>query len=485
MFTWVYAIGELSRRRGRAVATALGLAVGVALVAVVGALGAGLSDAQDEVLAPLTGIGTDISVERPLRLDDDAEAIELGPGSDLSEAERARLEEENGETRLAFDELGDPGDPFATDRFATTDLSFDQAEVESVASVDGVEAVAASLTLQWIRIEGTVPDAGFGGGPGGGGARGPGGDISFTSGVIAGVDVAAPDLALVAPSQVVEGRYLADGTGSSTEAIVSESYAGSADLVVGDTLTFDGTEVTVVGVAAPPLGGESADVYVDLATLQRLSDREGRANGIRVQAADDADVEAVASGIERAFPGSRATTSAELAGRVQGSLTDAKDLVGSLGTSFAIVALAAAVALASLLMLGTVARRTRELGTLKAVGWPSGLLVRQIAVEALVIGAVGAVAGVALGWLATLVVGGLGITLDASAEAQQAIAVGPPGGADEAVAVVSEVAVGAPLDPALIALAAALAIAGALVAGAVAAGRIARLSPADALRNVD
>jgi len=47
------------------------------------------------------------------------------------------------------------------------------------------------------------------------------------------------------------------------------------------------------------------------------------------------------------------------------------------------------------------------------------------------------------------------------------------------------VAIGAPVDPSLLALAIALAIAGGLLAGAVGGLRAARLRPADALRHID
>ena len=72
-----------------------------------------------------------------------------------------------------------------------------------------------------------------------------------------------------------------------------------------------------------------------------------------------------------------------------------------------IVALLAAVALASLLMLGAVARRTREFGTLKAIGWPGSRLVRQVVAESAIVGVIGGVAGVVVGLLASLVVGSL------------------------------------------------------------------------------
>jgi ABC-type antimicrobial peptide transport system permease subunit len=50
MFYLRYLVAELRRRPGRTVLTTLGLAVGVGLVVIVGALSRGLDDAQDEVL---------------------------------------------------------------------------------------------------------------------------------------------------------------------------------------------------------------------------------------------------------------------------------------------------------------------------------------------------------------------------------------------------------------------------------------------------
>jgi ABC-type antimicrobial peptide transport system permease subunit len=66
VFYLQYLRAEVRRRPGRTVLTALGLAVSVGLVVIVGALSRGLDEAQSEVLAPLTGVGTDLSVSRPI-----------------------------------------------------------------------------------------------------------------------------------------------------------------------------------------------------------------------------------------------------------------------------------------------------------------------------------------------------------------------------------------------------------------------------------
>src|SRR5829696_4655404 len=97
MFYFSYISAELRRRKARTLLTALGLAVGVGLVATVTALSNGLDDAQDEVLRPLTGVGTDMSVARPIRASGsgDDQSFSAGPG-DLSPKEQKQLQEENG-----------------------------------------------------------------------------------------------------------------------------------------------------------------------------------------------------------------------------------------------------------------------------------------------------------------------------------------------------------------------------------------------------
>ena len=66
MFALSYMASELRRRKGRTVLTALGLGLGVALVVAVTALSTGLDRAQARILEPLTGVGTDLSVTRPI-----------------------------------------------------------------------------------------------------------------------------------------------------------------------------------------------------------------------------------------------------------------------------------------------------------------------------------------------------------------------------------------------------------------------------------
>jgi putative ABC transport system permease protein len=484
VFYLQYLLAELRRRPGRTGLTALGLAVGVGLVVIVGALAKGLDDAQDEVLEPLTGVGTDLSVSRPLAVPDDGGAGAVGPAGpfgELSEREQSELQREN-ENGLDFDlaELGDPGDRFSEDRVVATDLSFPTSEVAKIRGLDGAEDAAASLTLNAVNIEGTVPEASM---PGGAALHG--GDFDVTTVGVSGVDVRQPGLAMVTPDQIVSGRYLSESPKRARgDAVVDVAFARQNDIGVGDNTEVAGKEFEVVGLAGAPLGGNASNAYVELGRLQELSDREGRVNAIQARA-DSADaVSSLEAEIAGQLEGAEVVTASDLADRVGGSLADADNLSSKLGTALAIVALLAAFLIATLLTLSSVQKRIRELGTLKALGWRQPLVVRQVAGESLVQGALGGLLGAAIGIAGAGIIDAIGPTLKASVEQQSSGAFDPFGqGAVSAGG--TDVVLGAPVDAGLLVLAIGLAIVGGLLAGAAGGLRAARLRPAEALRSAE
>ena len=496
MFYVKYLLAELRRRWGRTLLTAAGLGVGVALVVVTSAFSAGLKDAQDEVLAPLTGVGTDMTITRPLTIDEDDSGF-----AGLSDEEREQLEEESGGGRINFDDLGEPGEKFENDSLTSgSQLSFETNVAEQVSAISGVEDVSGSLTLTNVHTSGTVPDIefdedqGLGQPPAGGGDEGDIlGNIDIEQFTVTGVDASKSSLSPVSASQVTKGEYL-DGT-EVRAALVSTSYAEDQDLDVGDTVKVGGKKFTIVGVVKQPLGGTASDVYMNLATLQKISDREGRINTLSVRATSADDVGAVADAIPQVFDGAEVTTAEDLADQVQGSLVDASNLVDRLGFVLKIVGLGAAFLIASFLTLSSVAKRVRELGTLKAIGWSQSKVVRQITSESVMQGLIGGAVGAAIAAIGIAAFNALGITLKASvAAAEQAVGAGgaggfgPPGafgqGAASTVSGSTEVLLRAPFDMDIVLFAIGLALLGGLVAGIAGGLRAAKLRPAQALQTV-
>jgi ABC-type antimicrobial peptide transport system permease subunit len=470
MFSLSYVWAEIRRRRGRTILTALGLGVGVALVVTVSALSAGLDRAQDEVLEPLTGVGTDLSVTRPV-------------------ADREQLQEENGAARFGLRDQAEPGERFSDDRFAATQLSFDDGAAAKIAAMDGAADAAAGLTVTSLHISGKVPDRTEA--PPQPGQGGPD-NIDVSSLSVTGVDTAKTGLGAIAPSQITKGEWFS--ADPKREAVLNTAYAEREGKGVGDTVSLGGKDFKVVGLAATPIGGQASDVYTPLGVLQRISDRKGRANVIYARAVDADAVAGLEKQIEASISGAEVVTASDLADRVGGSLVDAKDVAGKLGTALTIVALAAAVLIAILLTLSSVAKRVRELGTLKALGWPQRRVVGQVTGESLLQGALGGVVGAVLGIAGAAVITAIGPELTAEvAQAAPAAAGprgGPPGlgemfGQGQVSSGSAHVVLEAPVDAGLIVLAVSLALLGGLLAGAAGGLRTARLRPADALRHID
>jgi putative ABC transport system permease protein len=250
-----------------------------------------------------------------------------------------------------------------------------------------------------------------------------------------------------------------------------------------------------VGLASSPLGGQASNVYVKLAQLQKLSGRAGRVNSLQVRAGSTDDVAAVAKSIKGTMSGASVTTASDFADRVGGSLKDAKNLSSKLGTALTIVALVAAFLIATLLTLSSVTKRIRELGTLKALGWPGRTVVRQVAGESALQGVLGGILGALIGVAGAALVSALAPTLEATVAApQRAAAAGPGGGGgffglgragDAITSGTQKIALSAPVDVGLIALAIGLALLGGLIAGSAGGLRASRLRPADALRHID
>ncbi|MCP2264501.1 ABC transporter permease [Promicromonospora thailandica] len=505
---FTYLRRELRNRRKQTVVVAIGLAVAIALVIVVNAVSTGVKDAQSEVLESVYGVGTDVTVTQPA----------AGPGGGPGEG--------GGPGRFDFGE--DDGEASADGmRSLTQDrldpvmgsATFDSSALDTITDLEHVSGVAATLALQNMSFSGELPDfealqeggrVTLRAGPDSSGEASTG-DSSFEIEqlTVTGVDPGAAAVGPLTTAELADGRTLeAD---DEDVAVLDATYAEQQELAVGDTVTVGGEELEIVGTVTSTTGdgvATAADAYVPLATAQRLADLDGQVSDVYVQVDSAENVDAVAGAIEDVLPDASVSTQADLAENVTGTLSTASDLVGTLGTWLGAIVLAAAFGLAILFTVSGVNRRTRELGTLKALGWSRGRVVGQVAGESVVQGLVGGVAGVALGALAVWAVNLAGITLSGGASAGGFVLGGPGGGpppeggaavqdagaatfgaarpvgvadaANDAVDIVLQ----APVSPWIVLAAVGLAVLGGLLAGVFGGRRAARLRPVEALRSL-
>jgi putative ABC transport system permease protein len=313
-------------------------------------------------------------------------------------------------------------------------------------------------------------------------------NIKTSTYTIGGVDTKRTDMGLITAAQITKGRFLSQKNGR--EALIANSYASSHKLEVGSTLSIKKTKFRIVGLVQAPLGGQTADVYVPLKQLQTLAGQKNKINVVLIRASKSSAVGSVQKEIERAFPSAQVASAKQVADQISGSLVDASNLAKSLGLALSIIVIAMAIMLAALMTLSSVAKRVREIGTLRALGWTRRLVIRQIAGESLVQGVLGGVIGVGIGIAAAAVINSFNLSLSASSKVASTTTNGAFRGVVDSAqtatqTATSQVALHAPLAGSIILIGFALAVLGGLLAGAAGALRAAQLRPADALRQVE
>jgi putative ABC transport system permease protein len=381
--------------------------------------------------------------------------------------------------------------------------------VTEVAAQKGVASAVGALSLNVTKVNGSftqgkakssTSNSGQQGGPGGqngGGTGAPqvqGGGASFdvNSYSVAGVDVTHQDLGPLATSKITTGKTFTAAQTSAKVAVLSKSYAKQNKYTVGKTFKISGTKYTVIGIATPDSSESTTDVYLPLKQAQTLGDAKNQVTTIYVKATDSKQIATVKAAIQKNISGTTVTTSADLADTVSGSLSTASNLATSVGKWLSVAVLIAAFLVAALLTSSAVSRRVREFGTLKALGWPSRKVTRQVVGESIVNGLLGGALGIALGLGAACTVTAISPKLTAelgSTGGGGGMGGGPGGGgpgrqAASAAKNTIDIALTAPVSMTTIALAAGLAITGGLIAGAMGGWRASRMRPADALRSV-
>lgn len=502
---------ELTNRKKQTVIIAIGMALAIALVVIVSSISGGVQAAQSSVLQSVYGVGTDITVTKT------ATASTNGGRPSFDFGSQGDSDDDSGSTDLSQSRL-------AVARGTST---LNAANLSTITSTDGVKAATGVLTLENSTFSGQVqqqstddsssdsssdsttqqgPPSGDTGGGGGFG----GGSFSVDSFTVTGIPVSGATVGPLTSTELTKGRTFAAKDAGKDVVVLDASYAKSESKAVGDTVDIGGTDFTVIGIVSSTGSASTtgSNTYIPLDTAQALADLDGKVTSISVSAESSSDVSTIKSALQAKLTSATVSTEADLASSVSGSLSTASSLVSNLGKWLSIVVLAAAFLIAILFTISGVTRRTREFGTLKAIGWSNGRITRQVAGESLVQGLIGGVLGAAAGLIGILVVNVISPTISASASSTTGGGAGGgggmPGGAATAAAgsgttggaqargfgggastaSTTDVVLHAPVTVEIILLAIGLAILGGLIAGALGGWRASRLRPAEALRSV-
>ncbi|MEA9986881.1 MULTISPECIES: ABC transporter permease [Subtercola] len=508
---------ELLNRRKQTIIISIGMALAIGLVILVNSFSAGVQNAQASVLQSVYGVGTDITISQAATpptagaTGGGQQGFAFGSGDGASTG---------GTTNLSQSRLTS----------TPTQTVFDATQLATVQAVSGVAAATGTLSLENVTFSGQIPQRGTGAsGTGGtrtggaapstaaptGGADGAGGSaFNLNRFSVLGLDPSGDSVGPLSAVTLADGRLLSAADAGTDNAVLDANYATSASLATGGTIAIAGTTFTIVGTVSSS-GSDSAtaaNVYIPLDVAQTLSTNTGKISNIYVQASSSSAVDQLQTTLKAALPTATVDTQADLAATVSGSLSTASTLVSNLGTWLSILVLAAAFLIAILFTISGVTRRTREFGTLKAIGWSNRRIVGQVAGESVVQGLIGGVIGIAVGIAGIVVVNIISPTLSGSASTAGGVggaarraagaaagggttpggegggfgqrAAGGGGFGAAAQQAATTVTLHAPFTIEIVLIAVGLAILGGLLAGAFGGWRAARLRPAEALRSV-
>ena len=354
------ALRSLRQRKTRTVLTVSGIVVGVAMILVLLSLAAGTSAQTSGLLRNL--VGAEITV-----------ANGTTPGFN------ATVFTGSGGGGPSGGDAGGGFGGFGFQRIFGSGNTLPDTVTGEIGNITGVQAVTAQLSTS--------------------------GSVNGNAVFLYGIDPATY-------SEATNGLNIANGTSldpssQENQIVLESSLAANLNISVGDVVTVgsnstDETNYTVVGLysAGTTFGASSRSAYITLANAQTIANKTGQVSEIYIKATDANLVQSLATVISSTISGVRVTTANSVTGT-------ASTLSSTLSTFFTVIGLVALLAggfgVVNTMMM-SISERTREIGTLMAIGAKKAQVMKIFMSEAVIIGLIGGLAGVAIGAVVTLMI---------------------------------------------------------------------------------
>ena len=194
--------------------------------------------------------------------------------------------------------------------------------------------------------------------------------------------------------------------------VVGSDLVSKLSAKVGEYITVRGEQFKVAGIMDKTLTAPDSSVYMTLSDAQRLFMQDlPEMVRSQINAADivtsfvvyptkDTDPEALAATINDTVSGVTATGPCAF----KEQIASVTGIFNAILYGIAIISLVVGGLSVINTMTMSVSERTREIGVRKAIGASDGQIVRQFLTEAGVIGLIGGVSGLFLGWIAATIV---------------------------------------------------------------------------------
>jgi putative ABC transport system permease protein len=208
----------------------------------------------------------------------------------------------------------------------------------------------------------------------------------------------------ILPSNIVEGRNLQ--AGESGVVLLSQNNSAFFDAGVGDTINILDSDFTVVGIYEPASTTDNLVLYMNLSDAQTVTNNTGYITSLRVFTTNSDVVDAVAADIRALHTEVTVTTGQERLSQLESMQSRYSEALESAQASVAatqataiqeiIVVIAATSLIVLFVMLYTVRERTKEIGTLKAIGFSNKTVMAQFILEGLLLSSIAGIVGIAI-----------------------------------------------------------------------------------------
>jgi putative ABC transport system permease protein len=223
----------------------------------------------------------------------------------------------------------------------------------------------------------------------------------------------------ILPTNITAGRNLQ--AGDSGVVLLSENNSAYFGVSVGETVTILGQNFQVIGIHGTSAVSDKQTLYMNLSDAQALTNNTGYVTTLHVFADNAADVTSVASAVSVLHPELDVTTAQQrleqlqtLQSTYQTQLTTAQSTYNTqLQSAQAtmnqtqtqafeeiIVALVATSLIVLFVMLYTVRERTKEIGTLKAIGFSNRSVMTQFMLEGVLLSVLAGGVAIVIGTVA-------------------------------------------------------------------------------------
>ena len=221
----------------------------------------------------------------------------------------------------------------------------------------------------------------------------------------------------ILPTNITAGRNLREG--DSGVLLMSSNLTYYFAVGVGGKVEINGESYTVVGIYEQAGQGlfETRTVYMNISDAQTATGNTGNVSMLDVYAKDTSDVDGIAEVIQVAYSELQVTTYKDRLSQVQNmqttyneTITNAQSTLSqtqTIATQEIVIVVVATSLIVLFVMLYTVRERTKEIGTLKAIGFSNWNVMSQFMLEGMLMSLVAGVVGIAIGSVGAPLLSGL------------------------------------------------------------------------------